>query len=174
MSLREFAAHERVKPLIENQELYTNLLAMVRPDLKDLKAYLETGASAKYDEEKILGRWELNFRGSIAEARRRKPTIGSAEITALRRIIGAAFRNAQVTATVDNQVILRLPEAPDKKTSRGSWKSAGGGQYMITINRGEEKDTEVQTLVDPAGKKMTAEMAFGRQKVYLVFDNTRL
>src|SRR2546421_6029114 len=30
------------------------------PDLKDLRAFLETGRSAKYDDEKILGRWNLD------------------------------------------------------------------------------------------------------------------
>jgi hypothetical protein len=166
MSLREFAGHEAVKPLLENQELYTNVLAMVKPDLKDLKAYLESGNSAKYDEEKILGKWQFNARASIAEVRRRKPTIGSAELKNL-RIRNAIFANSLLIATVDNGAILKLPALAGKGPTRGNWKSAGGGQYQINMSEGDQK-LNVQAFVD--GKKMICV----RDGLVLVFENTRV
>jgi hypothetical protein len=167
MSMREFASHETVKPVIQNEQLYTNVMAMARPDLKDLKVYLETGASPKYDEEKILGRWQFNFRASIAEARKRKPTISSTELRRLRQILGLVFNNAELLATVDNKAILKLPAAPQGKTMQGTWQSAGGGQYVIKESDADAKG-ELQVFVD--GKRMT----FVREGIALVFDNSRV
>jgi len=163
MSLREFMSHEAIKPVIQNRELFTNILGIVRPDLKDLKTYLETGTSPKFDEEKILGRWEFNFRSSVAEARRRKPTIGSMELTRLRKTLAGIFANSTFIATVDNQAILRLPSAPQGKETRGTWASGGGGQYILKVG-----DAEVKAYVD--GKHVT----FVKEGVALVFDNTRV
>lgn len=166
MSLREFASHETVKPVLQNAQLFTNVLELIRPDLKDLKIYLETGVSPKYDEEKILGRWQFNFRASIAEARRRKPTIGPAELKRLRALLGTVFNNATLVATVDNKAILKLPAAQGR-TTEGIWKSAGGGQYLIQVSEGAAKG-ELQATVD--GRRMT----FVRDGIALVFDNTRV
>ena len=164
MSMREFMNHEAIKPVIHNQDLFTNILGLVQSDLKDLKTYLETGTSPKFDEEKILGRWQFNFRSSVAEARRRKPTIGSAELTRLRRSLAAIFANATFIATVDNKAILRTPSNPQAKEMTGTWKSAGGGQYIL---EGDPKG-EVKAYVD--GKHVT----FVKEGVALVFDNTRV
>jgi Colicin V production protein len=161
MSLREFASHEAIKPVIQNRELFTNVLGLVQPDLKDLKTYLETGTSPKFDEEKILGRWQFNFRSSVLEARKRKPTMGSRELTVLRKALANAFANATFIATVDNQAILRL----QGKETKGTWKSAGGGQYILTVSEG---GGEVKAYVD--GKHVT----FVRDGIPLVFDNTRV
>jgi hypothetical protein len=165
MSLREFVNHEAIKPVIDNRELFTNVLGLVQPDLKDLKTYLETGTSPKFDDEKILGRWQFNFRSSLAEARKRKPTMGSRELTILRRALARVFANGTFIATVDNQAILRLPSAPQSKETKGTWKDAGGGQYILTISEG---GGEVKAYVD--GKQLT----FIRDGVALVFDNTRV
>src|SRR5205085_8766998 len=58
-SLTDFRENERVGKMIANEEIYTNSVGLVQGDLKDLKAYLETGKSAKYEDEKILGRWKV-------------------------------------------------------------------------------------------------------------------
>jgi hypothetical protein len=164
MSLREFASHEKVAPLVQNHEIYTNVLAIARPDMKDLKTYLETGASPKYDEEKILGKWRFSFRGSIAEARRRKPTIGSLELRKIRLALTAAFANATLVATPDNRAIMKLPSLQNK-TVQGTWKSAGGGQYMLNVSEGKG---DIEASVD--GKKII----FVKDGFALVFENTRV
>ncbi len=166
LSMREFADHETVKPVLQNSQLFTNVLALARPDLKDLKQYLESGVSPKYDEEKILGRWQFNFRASISEARRRKPTIGPSELKRLRALLGTAFNNATVVATVDNKTILKLPAAQGR-TTQGVWSSAGGGQYLVRVTEGGNK-MELQVFIE--GRRMT----FVRDGVVLVFENTRV
>src|SRR5260221_7571215 len=74
-SFGELLGHEKIQPLIGSIDLYTNAMGLLQGDLKDLKEYVETGVSAKYDEQKILGKWSFKFRESFARARRTKPNM---------------------------------------------------------------------------------------------------
>ena len=59
-----FVNHEKIKPLVESHEVVTNVLGMLGGDLKDLRLYLQSGKSPKYDDEKILGRWAFDYKAS--------------------------------------------------------------------------------------------------------------
>lgn len=146
-SVAELMAHEKVKPLLENEELMKDVMRLVGGDLKDLKSYVETGKSPKYDDEKILGRWSFDYRDSIALARRTKPNIGSAELRQLRRVLGGAMADATLTATIDNRVILRTPSNQRLPSSEGSWKAMTGGRYTITLSEGG-KNVDTQARVE--------------------------
>jgi hypothetical protein len=166
MTFGSFMNHESVKPLVENAEVVTNVLDMLGGDLKDLKAYLETGASPKYDDEKILGRWVFDFRASMNAARRKKP-MGSAEITRLRRRLGAEFQKAVLTATVDRQAILKLPAVSGSRgTVQGTWKQADG-KYFLNISEGGKR-LELEAQVDRRTLTVT------KDDIVLVFENTRV
>ena len=169
MTFGSFVNHEKVKPLVENQEVVTNVLGMLGGDLKDLKVYLETGASPKYDDEKILGRWAFNFNASMNAARRKKPTMGSLEIRSLRTKL-AAFAKSTLTATVDRKAILKLPAVPGSKgTVQGSWKS-GAGKYILGITE-DGKRLELETEVDGRSLIFTKD---SKDNMVLVFENTRV
>lgn len=167
MTFGEFMNHEKVKPLIENHDVVTNVLGMLSGDLKDLKVYLTTGKSPKYDDEKILGRWEFNFKASMNAARRKKPNMGSAEVTRMRALLGTVFQNSTLTATIDKRAILKLPSAPGGKgEATGTWNS-NDGKYQITLREsGQKQDMEVQ--VD--GRNLI----FTKDGYVLVFVNTRV
>lgn len=165
MTFGSFVGHEKVQPLVENNDVVTNVLGMLGGDLKDLKIYLETGKSPKYDEEKILGHWALDTKASMNAARRKKPNMGSAEIVRMRQLM-AAIKDATLTATVDNKAILKIPTA-GKGTTQGTWKGAGEGKYELSITEGEKKlDLDVQ--VD--GRNLI----FTKDNLTLVFENTRV
>ena len=167
MTFGSFVNHEKVKPLVENQEVVTNVLGMLSGDLKDLKIYLETGTSPKYDDEKILGRWAFNFNASMNAARRKKPTMGSLEIRKLRATLGAAFVKSTLTATIDHKAVLKLPSISGSKgTVRGSWKNTGG-KYSLGITE-DGKKLELEADVD--GRNLI----FSKDGVVLVFENTRV
>lgn len=146
-SMGELLAHEKVKPLVGDEALFKNILDMLGDDLKDLKAYVETGKSAKYDDEKILGRWRFDYRDSIALARRNKPNIGSAELRQLRRVLGGAMANATLTATIDKRIILRAPSNPGAPAVEGSWEAQSIGKYILKLNEGG-KSYQVPAVVD--------------------------
>ena len=162
-----FVNHENVKPLVENQEIVTNVLGMLNSDLKDLKVYLETGASPKYDDEKILGHWVFDFKASMNAARRKKPNMGSAEITRLRRTLGTVFQKSTITATIDNKAILKLPSVSGSKgTVQGSWKNSDGKYYLNIGEGGQRLDLEAQ--VDRRN------LIFTKDGFVLIFENTRV
>ena len=155
-SMGELLAHEKVKPLVNNEELFKNILDMLGNDLKDLKGYVETGKSAKYDDEKILGRWSFDYRDSIALARRNKPNIGSVELRQLRRVLGGTMANATLTATIDKKIILRTPSNTRAPSTEGSWEAQSVGKYTLKLNEGG-KSYQVQAVVDGSKLVVTRE-----------------
>lgn len=167
MTFGSFVNHEKVKPLVENPEVVTNVLGMLGGDFKDLKIYLETGTSPKYDDEKILGRWAFNFNASMNAARRKKPTMGSLQIRQLRTALGAVFVRSTLTATIDHKAILKLPAVPGSKgTVSGIWKSSAG-KYILGITE-DGKKVELEAEVD--GRNLI----FTKDSFVLVFENTRV
>jgi len=161
MTFGSFVNHEKVKPLVENHEVVTNVLGMLGGDLKDLKVYLENGASPKYDDEKMLGRWAFNFNASMNAARRKKPTMGSLQIRQLREKLGA-FVKSTLIATIDHKAVLKMPRA----TVRGSWKNSDG-KYSLGITD-DGKKLELEAEVD--GRQLI----FTKDGFVLVFENTRV
>lgn len=144
-SIAEFINHEKMKPLIENTSLYKEVTAMLGGDLNDLKGYLETGKSAKYDDEKILGRWDFDPAESLKLARKKKPNLNSVEITRLRRTFRGAMAKATLLATIDSKVFLKIPSA--KSTSEGTWKAGTSGQYILTLAE-SGRNVDVQAAVE--------------------------
>jgi hypothetical protein len=164
MSLGEFMKHEKVKPLLNNRDLFTNVVGLLGGDLKDLKAYLDTGKSPKYDDERILGRWEIDTRQSVVRARRLKPNMGSLELRRLRTLLASTFKDSTLTTTIDNRAILKLPALKERGTQQGSWKSSEG-RYILHF-----KETGyVDVLLE--GKNLIFTNMDG---VTLVFENARV
>jgi hypothetical protein len=167
MTFGAFINHDRVRPLVENPEVVTNVLGMLGGDFKDLKIYLETGTSPKYDEEKMLGRWAFNFNASMNAARRKKPTMGSLEIRRLRASLAGLFAKSTLTATVDRKAILKLPAVSGSRgTVRGTWNHSAG-RYSLTITE-DGKRIELEAEVD--GRNLI----FTKDGFVLVFENTRV
>lgn len=166
LTFGSFVNHDRVKPLIENQDVVTNVLGMLGGNFKDLKVYLETGKSPKYDEEKILGHWEFDYKASVNAARRKKVNMGSAEITRMRKRLSEVFLRSTLTATTDQKTVLKLPAVGSKATTKGSWKNVDG-KYILTIRQGD-KSVDLEAMVD--GKTIQ----FTQDGFVLVFENTRV
>jgi hypothetical protein len=127
--------HERVKPLVHDVKLYTNLVAMLSGDLKDLKSYLETGKSPKYDEDKILGRWKFDYRETYGLARKGKPNLTLQELNRMRRFL-SGFNDTEFLATVDHKAALRITANNNTQAVQGNWKNRGGGKFGLTIREG--------------------------------------
>ena len=156
----ELISHEKIKPLVESVDLYTNALALLGGDLKDFKGYLETGKSAKYEDEKVLGRWEFNYRESLMTTRRSKPAWTTIELTKLRRTLGDRWLKSIITATIDNKVTLKFGNG---QTLNGTWKG-GGGRYAFQVGEGGQSRSIDIVIED---RKMTCT---GYDGITLVFD----
>ncbi len=174
-SIQEFRSHELVKPVVESGEMYENLLAIQGGDLKDLKTYLETGKSLKYDDELILGRWDFDGGASFALARKNKPNMTLQQQRQLRAVLGAGFKDAMLTATVDKKVFLKAPEIsklqvvlPQAKPSyTGEWEPGQSAGYVITLSP-DSSPIKVEVLV--IGRRMTLSLPASLLGLKLVFD----
>ena len=165
LTFGSFVNHERIQPLVENHDVVTNVLGMLGGDFKDLKVYLETGKSPKYDDEKVLGHWEFDFKASMNATRRKKVNMGSADVTKLRRTLSSIFLKSTITATVDHKAVLKIPTAGSKAVNKGTWKNVDG-KYILTIKQGDQ-NLELEAQVD--GKTIL----FTKDGLVLIYENTR-
>ncbi|MDB6018530.1 MAG: hypothetical protein JWR19_3019 [Pedosphaera sp.] len=144
-SFAEIANHPKAQAIINNPDLLREIWAAAEPNLKDLEAFLKTGQSARYDEEKILGRWTFDLNGVLALIKKNKPTLGSTEMQRLRALIGLALGNSTFIATPGKEAIIKKygtvtpatkakPQATvDYRNLQGQW-SADGSNYQLAIS----------------------------------------
>lgn len=167
--------HSKVVAIRENPDLARTIWTTVAPDLTDLRQYLDTGVSSKYDKQPILGRWTLDPNQTLLNMRRAKPRMTSREAAHLKRWLTTAFGSTSMVAMTDNNVLLKnlpqvrvpppLPADPSAvapipsgtQNVNGQWKTVAGG-YELTLGGGG-----IDAAVDGDRLKMTydgMEMAF--------------
>ena len=98
--------HPKSQVILGNAELRQLLLAT---DLKDLKTYLETGKSPKFDDEKLLGRWRADVGSTVTDARRKRTNLQPADLKALRFMLNTVLKQASLTAYTDGRYVLTVP-----------------------------------------------------------------
>src|SRR5205807_9174390 len=83
--------YPKVQAILKNSDTLKAIWQSILPDLKDLRAFLETGRSAKYDDQKILGRWNFDVNAALAMIRRLKPNVIPTEMQKIKRAVAVAF-----------------------------------------------------------------------------------
>jgi len=140
-SVAELLNFPKVQAIVQSPDLQKNLRDTVIPNLKDLRAFLETGKSAKY-EEKILGRWAFDLNGSVLLLRKAKPNITSKEMQERKRWLAALYARSSFVATPppEQQAFLKnMPKLTpgaqpgELQTWNGQWKGAEGS-YTASLN----------------------------------------
>lgn len=126
-----------------NPELLKSIWQTVEPDLADLRNYLQTDHSAKYDPIKILGRWQFDVTAAIGALRRAKPNMASSQMQRIRKDMEAAYGKTELVAKPDQSVSLKnapslsaLPgtaAASGSQSFQGQWQDANAGKYQLTI-----------------------------------------
>lgn len=137
-TLNQIKAHPKLGPMLDNVELYTNVVGLLKSDFGDLKTYLETGKLEKFGDEKIIGRWDLDLAGSMAQARKSKPNITTVELRWLSRTF-RSLSNANFVAYIDNKARLKLPMTNAVQTLQGTWQNSGGDSYTLSFSDGKRK-----------------------------------
>jgi hypothetical protein len=148
--LKEVLEYPGAKTIFDNPDLLRQIWATVQPDLKDLQEFLRTGRSAKYDSERLLGRWHFDANASVLMYRRAKPSLSAPEAARVRAWLAEKFSKGSVVAGPDHGVVLKnfplvrlqpgQPLAGDAKTLKGEWKPEGTG-YEFTLDGGTDKRT---------------------------------
>jgi len=141
--LRELLAVPSVRQVTEKPDVLRAVWNTLEPDLADLRTFLETGRSAKYDSEEILGRWIFNVPGTVQEFRRSKPGLPGSEVAKIRAWLSQRFARTSLVATTEKKVFLK--EFPDLKVPveqqspaptrklEGQWRESGDN-YSLTID----------------------------------------
>jgi len=160
-----------VQAIRGNPELLKLIWNTVQPDLADLRSYIETGRSAKYDPIKILGRWRFDVTAALSAVRRAKPNLPASEMQKVRKNMEMAFSKTGLVAKPDQQVTLSdippLKAAPGGlptglQTLQGQWKDLGSSKYQMSV-------AGLDLIASIEGDRMnvktdTAELVFGREE----------
>ena len=115
---------------------------LVLTNFDDLTGYLQTGRSAKYEKEPLLGRWEFNVMLSLTALAQTQSNVPSSTMTAMLMLWTPAYSNTVFVASADGQAFLKnlprfkaQPNQPatfDPVTWIGQWKS-DGNNFDVTL-----------------------------------------
>lgn len=128
--------NEKIHKILTSPAKSSALYSLLVNNLADLDEFLKTGKSPKYDAEPIIGNWTLNVPGTVLLDRAKKayPTVSqtlSGRMEVLNKVYGM-----RLTATFDNQLILRRGDANSDESVRlqlrGTWKK-NGSNYEFTL-----------------------------------------
>ena len=165
--------YPKAQAIIQNPDLLKLTWTTVVADLDDLRTFLETGKSPKYDPERILGRWTFNVNAAMGLFRRAKPTISSTEMQKWKKWMVMVFAKTSFVAMTDHQAILKnMPpiRAPGagaapgggSQTLKGQWQNLDG-KYQLSLSGGG-RDEPLTAAVE--GDRLT----IGAEGMGLVFD----
>ncbi len=147
--VREVLQHPTARAVFDNPELLRLVWVTVQPDLKDLGNFLETGKSAKYDGEPILGRWSFDANASVLAYRRTRPNATGNEAAKLRSWMHEKFPKSSIVAAPDHMLVMKAfpviklqpgqPYSGEARNLKGEWKVSG--DYELTLEGGTDKRT---------------------------------
>ncbi len=151
-AVMEVIRYPKIDGMLKNPDLVRQVWNTVAPDMKDLRIFLVTGQSPKYDSEKILGRWRFDVPAAVNAARRLRPNMAAKEMQAVRRYITASFENTSFVAMTDHRALLksvpqlRLPTAAGAAARSlatqnldGKWANQGG-KYQLSMSAGGQQE----------------------------------
>ncbi len=128
----------------QNRDTVNLVWGIVQDNFDDLVAYLQTGQTAKYNSENIVGRWDFNAAAATAIMLQSRPVISSREMRAMRAVLTQAYARTAFVAGADGQAFLKnlphfkTPTTFDAATWQGRWKDAGAN-YNLSLNSGNQK-----------------------------------
>jgi uncharacterized membrane protein required for colicin V production len=148
-SLGEILKDENVKYFLSNSDQTKLITSIVQTNLDDLMGYLQTGKSAKYDGDKIIGRWEFNPQVTMAWLRQSRPKWPASEMRATRAWMTQAYAQTRVLVCGDNQIFVKnlprlknvagQPPITEQNNWKGDW-SANAKNYDVHLTcNGEDK-----------------------------------
>jgi uncharacterized membrane protein required for colicin V production len=143
----------------QNTEIADMVWNLVLTNLDDLQTYLQTGQSAKFSPEKILGRWDFDVMASLTALAQTRANVPSTEMASMRALWFLAYSNTVFVAGADGQAFLKnlpqnfkpqpnQPTAYDKATWQGQWKN-DRNDYNATLASNGAKKFAAATIDGP-------------------------
>ncbi len=148
--IRQLLGNDQFKSLWKNQETANMVMGIVQDNYDDLCTYLQTGQSAKYGSEKIVGRWGFNVAATTSRLLETRPVISSREMRTLRAWVTQSYAKTAFVAGADGQAFLKnlphlktqpgQPPTTETATWQGKWKG-DGKDYDLSLNSGSKKQS---------------------------------
>ena len=113
-SIGEILNNATVQEVVTNSDIVTKVMEL---DLMDLKQYLETGASPKFDKEKLLGRWSYDMLGTLRLNKMLKPEVPASTWFRLKNELSERFDGTLFTAFYNEKVTFKLGTNMEAKAS---------------------------------------------------------
>jgi uncharacterized membrane protein required for colicin V production len=147
-TLGEVLKTPSVQDFLKNKGLTKLVWGIFETNYDDLTGYLETGKSAKYDGEKILGAWELNVGVTIAWLRQEHPKMPASEMRSVRAMMTQAYSQTRLLLTADNQIFIKnlphfktqpgQPPVTELENWKGDW-SLDGTSYTLHVKFNDQE-----------------------------------
>ena len=148
--IRQLLDNDQFKSMWDNRETTDLVWGIVQDNFDDLCAYLQTGQSAKYGREKILGRWDINIAATTSRLLETRPVISSREMRTLRAWVTQSYKNTLFVAGADGQAFLKnlphvktqpgKPPTTETATWQGKWKG-DGVDYQLSLSSSGKKQS---------------------------------
>ena len=120
--------HPKIRAVLANPEL---VAALSQTDLVDFTAWVKTGVSPKYADEKILGRWRVDVANVLLSMRRQRGNIPPTEFALLRTALSAALTPLRFRFYTDGRFTVvstgGAPANPDAPAEAVPTAGAGAG-----------------------------------------------
>lgn len=149
-SIGEVLKHPKVQAVVTNTQMTTEISQAVVQDLKDMKDFLVTGKSAKYDSQKLLGRWSWDRSATVSAEKKKKQFFTQQETQKVNQHL-ANFYGAELIVMADNRILLKH-EVPangqEAKIADGTWKEEAGSEQLILNYKGPSVTSEVNWVND--------------------------
>lgn len=144
--------YPKVQAIVTNADLMEEIERVIGPELEDLRGFLETGKSPKYDGEKILGFWVLDVDGTFSAEKKRRVGATVAVLTQLKREV-MALNGVNFLALTDHRALIRLDRALAAAAQKGlflaqgGWKRSGGAyEIKFTGQTPSQNETVLATI----------------------------
>lgn len=150
-TLGEILNNPNVQAFLANKDETKMVVGILQTNLADLMSYLDTGKSAKFGSEKIIGYWEFNPAVTMAWMRQNNPKISASEMRAIRSLWTQAYAETSLLVAGDSQLFAKkLPkflaqQSPNQppfqaENWKGDWAANGNNKYDLHLAlNGEDK-----------------------------------
>jgi hypothetical protein len=135
-----------VHAMLTNGVIVAQLSGLMGRDLDDLQTFLATGQSPKYDPETILGVWDIDRSATFAQVRKKEPKILPKVLAQKEQDLLPLMQGLILSATLDNQMILKRPNADRSKltvVAAGTWKK-DQDTYDVTLPGSLPETSEIE------------------------------
>jgi len=148
-TLGELLNNPNVRAFLENKDQTKLVTGILLTNLSDLTVYLQTGKSAKYGGEKLIGRWEFNPAVTMAWLRQSRPKMPASEMRSARAWMTQAYAKTSVLVSGDNLLFVKSlprlktvagqPPTTEQNDWKGDWQANGASYDLHLTFNGEEK-----------------------------------